>query len=257
MQPFPTYPVVYEINTWVWLAELSRQAGKPITLRDVPQGELERIAGYGFDGVWLMGVWQRSPGARQVARTYPGWQTAFQEALPDYSEVDIPGSPYAIHDYWTDLSLGGEDGLMALRSRLSEFGLSLMLDFVPNHMALDHIWLKKYPERFVQGSQQQLKAEPANYFQHPGGAIFAHGRDPYFDGWPDTVQLDYRLLVTRRVMSDALLRIAERCDGVRCDMAMLLTREVFQRTWGGQFNPPQAEFWPTAIADLKASHPDF
>ena len=93
MTTWPTYPVVYEINTWAWLEELSRQAGRFITLANVPQAELERIASYGFDAVWLMGVWERSPEGRKVARELPGLQQEYRNALPDYSRRRRGGLP--------------------------------------------------------------------------------------------------------------------------------------------------------------------
>ena len=260
MYIWPENPTVYEINTWAWLTDLSSQAGARVTLADVPQAEMERIASYGFDGLWLMGVWQRSRGARRVSQTYPGWQEAYRQALPGFTEDDVTGSPYAVSDYSVDPALGGDDGLAALRRRLQGLGLRLILDFVPNHMALDHAWLRAFPQRLVQGGPELLARELENYFQTEIDGrprIFAYGRDPYFAGWPDTVQLDYRKADTRRAMSDILLSIAQRCDGVRCDMAMLLTQEVFLRTWGGGFDPPKAEFWSAAITDLKARHPGF
>ena len=67
MTKWPQFPVVYEINTWIWLQDLGQAAGAPVTLDQVPDSELDRLAGLGFDGVWLMGVWQRSPQGRQVA----------------------------------------------------------------------------------------------------------------------------------------------------------------------------------------------
>lgn len=261
MSPWPKYPSVYEINAWVWLNELSGAVGKSLTLGGVPDSELKRIADYRFDAVWLMGVWERSPAARGVSREFPGWQEDFRRALPDCTEQDIVGSPYAIHDYRVDATLGGDEELAELRERLRRLGLHLILDFVPNHFALDHPWLSRYPERFVQGTPELLAREPQNYFTHDGGGderrVFAHGRDPYFDGWPDTVQLDYRRRETREAMTDALLSVAAKCDGARCDMAMLVTRAVFERTWGGEFDPVWAEFWPEAVARLKAARPYF
>jgi hypothetical protein len=104
MSEWPQHPTVYEVNTWAWLADLSRQAEGRLTLADVPQAELERMASYGFEGVWLMGVWQRNPDARRVALTYPGWQQAYRQALPDYTVDDVVGSPYAIQAYSVDPS---------------------------------------------------------------------------------------------------------------------------------------------------------
>ncbi len=257
MSKWPGFPVVYEVNTWVWLHDLSREAGRPITLANVPQAELDRLAAYGFDALWLMGVWQRSPNGCKVARAHPGLQMEYRRALPDYTSADVVGSPYAVQNYRTDRALGGDEELAALRERLRLLGLRVILDFVPNHVANDHAWVTEHPERIVQGSESDLLRNPVNYFRDGKGRVFAHGKDPYFPGWTDTAQLDYRRRQTREAMTDVLLRIAKRCDGLRCDMAMLITREVFLRTWGGDFDPLQAEFWPAAIARVKESQPDF
>lgn len=260
MNHWPNYPVVYEINAWLWLHELSQQAGHRITLAVVPQAELERLAALGFDGIWLMGVWQRSPAGCKVAQEHPGLQQEYRSALPDYTDDDVVGSPYSVFDYCVDPVLGGDAELAALRKRLQALNLRLILDFVPNHLARDHRWLTEHPDRLVQGSSESLARQPGNYFATNSGGqwrVFAHGRDPYFDGWTDTVQLDYRLPTTRRAMADTLLSIAERCDGVRCDMAMLVTQDTFLHTWGGQFTPPRAEFWPAAVTDLRARQPGF
>lgn len=256
MDPWPDFPVIYEINTWVWLDDLSRQAGEPVTLGSVPQAELERLADLGFDALWLMGVWQRSPAGRRIARAHPDLQAEYRRALPDFSPEDVVGSPYAVHRYRVDTALGGDEELVVLRERLQALDLKLLLDFVPNHLAVDHPWLAEHPERFVNSSEADLRREPGNYFRARGG-VFAHGRDPTFSGWSDTVQLDYRRPETRRAMTGALLDVARRCDGVRCDMAMLVTREIFSRTWGGPFDPPEAEFWPAAIGQVKAAQPGF
>jgi hypothetical protein len=254
------YPTVYEINTWVWLEELGRARGRRVTLAGVPQDELERVVSLGFDAVWLMGVWERSPAARQMSRTAPGLLEEYARTLPDFTEEDIVGSPYAIIAYRVDPTLGGDEGLADFRARLSAAGLRLMLDFVPNHMAIDHPWLTTHPERFVQSDAATLAREPQNYFsagEGEGARVFAHGRDPYFDGWADTVQLDYRRADTREAMAREILSVAARCDGVRCDMAMLVTRDVFKRTWGGEFDAPEAEFWPEAIGRVRAAHAVF
>ena len=260
MATWPTNPAVYEINTWVWLRDLGREYGLQISLQNVPQAELERLAALHFDGVWLMGVWERSPASRRIAQEDARLQSEYRQALPDYSSDDVSGSPYAIHDYRVDPMLGGDAGLAALRERLRQLGLLLILDFVPNHLAIDHPWVTDQPDRLVQGSQADLQSDPKNYFSSAVDnrvRVFAHGRDPGFDGWSDTVQLDYRQPETRRVMADTLVALAKRCDGVRCDMAMLVTHNVFLRTWGGEYDPPDAQFWPDTISAVKARYPDF
>src|SRR3989440_699031 len=254
------HPTVYEINTWVWLSELGRARGSRVGLGDVPREELERLAGYGFDALWLMGVWERSPAARRISRTNPALLEEYARTLPDYTEDDIVGSPYAITGYRVDPSLGGDEGLADFRERMREMGLRLVLDFVPNHVAIDHAWLTEAPERIVQSDAGALAREPQNYFRAgPGEAarVVAHGRDPYFDGWPDTAQLDYRRAETRDAMTRGLLSVAAKCDGGRCDLAMLVTRGIFLRTWGGEFDAADAEFWPEAIAKVRAERPNF
>ena len=257
---WPAHPVLYEINTWPWLRELSAAAGKRTTLGDVPQSELERIAALGFDGVWLMGVWERSRQSRQIASSLPDLLSEYRRVLPDFTADDVVGSPYAIHRYEVDATLGGREALTVLRERLRQVGLRLVLDFVPNHLAIDHPWVVEYPDRFVQDSGDRLANEPQNVFAREIDGlprIFGHGRDPHYDGWTDTVQLDYRRRDTRRALGEVLAGIAEQCDGVRCDMAMLVIRDVFVRTWGGEFDPPHADFWSETIEAVKAKHPAF
>jgi hypothetical protein len=257
---WPQHPTVYEINTWVWLNALSRAAGRRITLADVPDEVLAHIAGHRFDAVWLMGVWERSVGAREVSRTVPGLHAEYRHALPGYGIEDVVGSPYAVAQYRVDPALGGDEGLAALRARLARLGMRLILDFVPNHLAIDHPWMREAPERLVQGDEGGLAAAPQNWFRREVNGqkrIFAYGRDPYFDGWSDTVQIDYRRADTRRAMRDTLASVAERADGARCDMAMLAVHDVFLRTWGGAFDEPGVQFWPEAIAYVKKLHPDF
>jgi len=259
--PWPTHPSVYEINTWTWLHRLSKEVGQPVTLATVPEDELKRIAEeYGFDGIWLMGVWRRSRRSRHRARSHPQLKTLFEETLPDYRDRDVVGSPYAVASYQVDESLGGNGELRVLRRRLADHGLRLILDFVPNHMAADHPWLDRHPERLVQADSEHLAHAPDDYFRHRTNGkdrVFAHGRDPNFPGWTDTVQLDYRFPKTREAMARCLLEISDHCDGVRCDMAMLPTKSIFLRTWGGQFEPPDAQFWPQAIEKVNQRHPDF
>ena len=131
-----------------------------------------------------------------------------------------------------------------------------MLDFVPNHTALDHSWVEDYPDYYVPGSQQDLARLPENYTRvqsRRGDRILAYGRDPYFPGWPDTLQLNYGNPATQEAMIGELVKVAERCDGVRCDMAMLLLPDVFERTWGIRAEP----FWPKAIQRVREHSPDF
>ena len=194
--------------------------------------------------------------ARKVSRENAQWRQEFEETLPDLCDADIAGSGFAITGYEVHPDLGGGAALARLRKRLAKRGLKLMLDFVPNHMAPDHPWVESHPDYFVAGTQDELAREPQNYIRvkrKGGDLILAHGRDPYFPGWPDTLQLDYSNPATREAMTGELERISGQCDGVRCDMAMLILPEVFERTWGRKSSP----FWPVAIPRVREKAPDF
>lgn len=252
----PLYPSLYQINTRVWLTDLANLLGRPATLDDIPDSELDRLAGLGFDWIWFLSVWQTGPLAREVSRANAGWRNEFQETLPDLAEGDIAGSGFAITNYQVHQDLGGDAALGRLRDRLRLRGLKLMLDFVPNHMGLGHPWIEDHPEYFIQGTEQDLAKAPQNYTRvnRKGETlVFAYGRDPYFSGWPDTLQLNYANPATQEAMLGELVRIAGQCDGVRCDMAMLILPEVFERTWGHRAPP----FWARATAQVREASPGF
>jgi hypothetical protein len=249
-------PSLYQINTRVWLTELSRKLGRAATLDDVPDTDLDRLAELGFDWIWFLSVWQTGLAGQRVSRANPEWRKEFQETLPDLREEDIAGSGFAITAYAVPADLGGDAALARLRKRLAKRGLKLMLDFVPNHMALDHPWVEDHPEYFVAGTEDLLGREPQNYIRikrKKGDLVLAYGRDPYFSGWPDTLQLDYGNPRLQEAMINELLKISGQCDAVRCDMAMLLLPEVFERTWGRR---PEL-FWPRATKKVRDQHPDF
>ena len=99
---WPKHPLIYEINTWVWLDELSRSQRCALTLATVPDDEWDRIAAFGFDAVWLMGVWERSPEGSRVAMANDGLLADFRRALPEFTEADNVGSPYYVRRYAVD-----------------------------------------------------------------------------------------------------------------------------------------------------------
>ncbi|HEV3447969.1 MAG TPA: alpha-amylase family glycosyl hydrolase [Gemmataceae bacterium] len=250
----PLYPTLYQINTRVWLTELSTKLGRTATLDDIPDAELDRLAEMGFDWVWLLSVWQTGPAGQRISRSNSEWRKEFQETLPDLREEDIAGSGFAITAYQVPTALGGDPALARLRERLRRRGLRLLLDFVPNHTALDHSWVDDHPDYYVPGTEQDLSRAPANYTRvrgRRGDVLLAHGRDPYFSGWPDTLQLNYGNPATQDAMIGELERIAGQCDGVRCDMAMLLLPDVFARTWNISAQP----FWAKAIEGVHRRFP--
>jgi hypothetical protein len=252
----PGYPSLYQLNTRIWLTELSQPLGRSATLDDIPDTELDRLAKMGFDWVWFLSVWQTGLGAQQVSRSNAEWRREFLETLPDLREEDIAGSGFAITGYTVHENLGGDAALARLRERLRTRGLRLLLDFVPNHMGLDHPWIEDHPDYFIQGTELDLGRAPQNYRwvkRKRGDLLLAHGRDPYFPGWPDTLQLNYANPATQEAMIGELVKIAGQCDGVRCDMAMLVLPDVFERTWGQR----APLFWPTATQRVRERVPGF
>jgi hypothetical protein len=250
------YPSPYQINTRVWLTELSRSLGRRATLDDIPDKELDALAAKGFDWIWLLSVWQTGEAAQQISRSNAEWRREFHETLSDLCDEDIPGSGFAITGYTVHTSLGGDAALARVRQRLRKRGMKLMLDFVPNHMGLGHPWIEKHPEHFIRGTELDLARAPHNYTlikRKAGDAIFAYGRDPYFAGWPDTVQLNYANPATQEAMIEILLKVARQCDGVRCDMAMLVLPDVFERTWSQR----APLFWPQATDRVRKAVPGF
>ena len=257
MKTWPRHPLIYEINTWVWLGELNRKYRKSIDLGTVPDQEWDAIAAYGFDAVWFMGVWERSPAGIGISMQNAGLIEDFRRALPDFAAEDNVGSPYCVRRYVVDEHLGGPQGLAAARSMLSERGLRLILDFVPNHVAPDHPWVFGHPEYFIRGDAESLRRDPGSFFG-VNGNVFACGKDPYFPAWPDVLQLNAFQPGLRQAVIGTVVEIAGQCDGIRCDMAMLMLNNIFERTWGARAGAkPGDDYWTTVIPATKAKWPEF
>jgi len=247
------HPHLLEIAAWPWLVRLSSRFRRRVTLATVPAEVWDVIAGRGFDDVYLMGVWRRSPLGGELARADPALIAEYDRVLPGWTADDVPGSPYSISAYEPDDRMGGWEGLDAARDALHDRGLRLIVDFVPNHTGFDHPWVRSHPERYVLGEEADLEAAPADY-RRLGGAIVACARDPHFEPWRDVAQLNYFNPDTRSAMLGMLQSIAAYADGVRCDMAMLVLNDVFDRTWRRllreRWPVPREEFWPGATATV-------
>jgi hypothetical protein len=249
--------VIYELNTWVWLNDLSHRHQRPVDLGTVPEQEWDDLASLGFDAVWFMGVWERSPAGIAVSMRNEGLLADFRRALPGFSPEDNVGSPYCVRRYVVDEHLGGPTGLATARQCLAQSGLRLILDFVPNHVAPDHPWVTQHPEYLVQGSADEARTAPASFIE-VAGTVFACGRDPYFPAWPDVLQLNAFDPGLRHAVIETISQIAGQCDGIRCDMAMLLLNAIFERTWGQRAGSrPVNDYWTTVIPAIKAAHPEF
>ena len=254
---WPRYPFLYEINTWVWLAELTRKYGIGVDLSSVPSAEWDAIAEYGFDAVWFMGVWERSAAGMAIANKNTSLLEGFRSALPDFRSEDNVGSPYCVRRYVVDHHLGGPEGLAIARRELAKRGMNLVLDFVPNHVAPDHPWVTEHPEYFIRGTASDLSKDASSYIE-VCGAVCACGRDPFFPAWPDVLQLNAFDPGLRRAVVETISDIAQQCDGIRCDMAMLMLNPIFERTWGGSAGSrPETEYWVDVISAIKKKYPGF
>jgi len=257
LRPLPKNPLLFQLNTRVLIDELSKAAGKQCTLDDFPDAELAQIAAKGYDYAYFLGVWQTGEyGIKKSVKLLD-----LEPCMKGLPREAACSSPFAVTDYSTHKDFGGDEALQRLKLRCHTHGLRLMVDFVPNHLAVDHPWTKDKPELLIQGSEQSQREQPQNFFK-VGDKVFAHGKDMYYDGWEDTVQINYGHPKARAEMCTVLCKMATLSDGVRCDMAMLICEDILEKTWGGRLAPfgqerASGQFWPHAIQSAKKENPGF
>ena len=279
-------------STLVWLDQLSRRYGRPIrTLDQVPDEELDTLARWGFTGLWLIGIWERSPASRTIKRLC--------------GNPEAESSAYSLSGYAVAERLGGEAALAALSERCRARGIRLASDMVPNHTGLDADWVREHPDWYIQVDAPPFPGytfDGANLCGQPGIGIFLedhyydrtdaavvfrrsdaartrylyHGNDGTHLPWNDTAQLDYLNPEVREAVIREILGVARRFKVIRFDAAMTLTRRHFQRLWfpepgaGGdipsraehgltraqfQRRMPQ-EFWREVVERVAAEAPD-
>ncbi len=248
--------------------ELSRELGRPATLDDVPDADLDAMGRGGLrPGLLPRCLADGRRRAGRVAQQPGSGGRSSPASCPTLTEDDICGSCFAVTGYEVAAALGGDEALGAPAAAPARARSAADPRLRPQpHGTRPPLGRRSTPSTTSAAREEDLAREPQNYCRvsAPGGpaaseapsegdAVLAYGRDPYFDGWPDTLQLDYGNPALREAMRAELGRVADRCDGVRCDMAMLVLPEVFERTWG----IPTEPFWPDAIAKIKADHPGF
>lgn len=250
-------PKILEINTISWLYDLSKKFNRPIKLDTIPENIIDEIS-RNFDGIWLMGVWTRSQRSKDLSIYWENLNHNYAKVLPDINyEEDIIGSAYAIADYKINPMIGDFNGLKKFKNKLNEQNKILLLDFVPNHTAVDHWWVKKHPEYYFHGTEEDLDFN-RNVFLKIGKKIFAHGKDPFFPPWTDTLQMNPFSEKYRTKVINLLTEFSKYCDGVRCDMAMLLVDSIFLKNWGFiTYKPLSNEFWVEIIHKVKEQSPNF
>lgn len=251
---------LYEINTRVWV----KQFGNSACLKDVPAEFFASLHEKGIDAVWLMGLWSTCTNLIDECCFTDDLISSYNKSLKDWKREDVIGSPYAIDVYQINPELGTLTDLKSLRRKLKKLGIKLILDFIPNHFGACTRYLKTHPQIFLQADEETLQRDPYTFFKSPlvEDTIFAHGRDPLFPAWKDTVQINYFNEEAREEMTKILLHLTDICDGVRCDMAMLPLNNIFENTWLGVVNKvnmvkPEEEFWAKAIKSVKTKAPKF
>jgi len=279
---------------YVWLDQLSRHYGRPLTRLDqIPEEELDRLAGWGFTALWLIGIWERSP-ASQLIKQRMG-------------NPEAVASAYSLYDYVIAGDLGGEESLRLLEERCAARGLRLACDVVPNHTGIDSRWTREHPDWYIQVehppypayrfSGPDLCASEATeiriedgYWNHSDAAVvfrhldrhsgrvryLYHGNDGTHLPWNDTAQLNFLLPEVREAMIQTILQVARRFRIIRFDAAMTLAKKHFQRLWfpqpGGGAGVPSraehamsredferafpAEFWREVVDRVAAEVPD-
>ena len=237
----------------VWLGQLGRSYDRPIsTLDQIPDDALDRLARWGFNALWLIGIWERSAASRKIKQ------------LSGNPEAEA--SAYALYSYRVSADLGGEAALANLESRCAERGIRLACDVVPNHTGIDSEWIQQHPDWFIQSDSPPYPAyrfhgpelcdNPGidiriedGYWDHSDAAVvfehfdhhtgrrryIYHGNDGTHMPWNDTAQLNFLLPEVRQAMSDLILETAKRFRLIRFDAAMTLARKHFRRLW---FPPP-------------------
>jgi hypothetical protein len=252
-------------STYVWLAQLTRQHGRPIERLDqVPDEELQTLANRGLNALWLIGLWERSRASAHIKHMR--------------GQPDAVASAYSLFDYRIADDLGGDHAYRSLRDRAARYGLRLASDMVPNHMGIDSPWVVEHPEWFLSRHDRpwpsyqfngpdlssdgrvEIKIEDHYYDQSDAAVVFQrrdtssgqteyvyHGNDGTSFPWNDTAQLNYLRADVREKVIQTILHVARLFPIIRFDAAMTLARRHVQRLWfpipgsGGSI-PSRAEF---------------
>lgn len=259
-------------STYVWLAQLSKQYARPITLLDqIPDEELATLASRGMNSLWLIGLWERSRASRTIKHLC--------------GKEDAVASAYSLYDYRIADDLGGYDAYMRLCDRAARFGIRLASDMVPNHMGIDSPWVIEHPEWFLSrydspypaytfhgpdlssDGRVEIKIEDHYYEQSDAAVVFRrhdkwtgdtryvyHGNDGTSFPWNDTAQLDYLNPAVREQVIQTILHVARMFPIIRFDAAMTLAKRHIQRLW---FPAPGAGGAIPSRAEYSMPTPDF
>jgi glycosidase len=279
---------------YVWLDQLTKKYGRPINrLDEIPDWELDRLQRWGFTGLWLIGIWERSPASQKIKHLC--------------GNHDAVASAYSLYDYVVAADLGGQPALERFRDKCRRRGIRLSADMVPNHTGIYSRWVQEHPDWFVQldyspypnytfdgpdlssASHISINIEDGYWRRTDAGVVFKHydhhtGRTRYIyhgnDGtstpWNDTAQLNYLIPEVREAVIQTIIHVARNFPIIRFDAAMTLAKKHFQRLWfpqpgGGGGVPSRAEhamsreefdrvfpveFWREVVDRVAAEVPD-
>jgi glycosidase len=236
-------------NIYVWLHQLSVKYSRPISgLTEIPDEELDLLARSGFSGLWLIGIWERSPASQKIKQLRGN-----PEAVP---------SAYSLFDYEIAFDLGGEDAFQNLKGRAWKRGIRIASDMVPNHTGIYSKWVTERPDWFISLKENpfpwysfngpelspddrvSLRVEDHYYDATDAAVVFKrtdlstgdathiyHGNDGTSMPWNDTAQLNYLNPQVREAMIDTIVKVARKFPVIRFDAAMTLTKRHYQRLW--------------------------
>ncbi|MCR4417053.1 MAG: alpha-amylase family glycosyl hydrolase [Ignavibacteria bacterium] len=260
------HKLVYQIDIREFFFRHKSKNSGIKNLLDLPSEFFDEIKSLGVEFLWLLGIYEPSQASREISISMTELHKKYSTSLLDWKEDDVIGSPYAITSYKISKEFGGEEVYKKFREKIKKnYKLKTILDFVPNHLAIDSPVVQKHPEFFIQATEDKKNKCPEDYIKiniMGKEYIFAHGREPYSPVWKDTLQLDYRSKSVREFMIKELLKLSKKCDGVRCDMSMLLLSDIFFDNWKDyplpkDYVPAAQEFWYDAISKVKKENPDF
>lgn len=253
-------PSIYEINTRVFVKRYSEDA----SLNDVPDEYWDELSKKKFEYVWLLGVWKICESVIEKYCFEEELVRSYNKALKGWRRRDVIGSPFSIDYYELNSQLGDMQTLIELKKKLNDRGLKLILDLSPNHFGADSKLIRENPEIFLEVDKSLYVNDSHTYFKpyEDFERYFAHGRDPFFPAWQDTIQVNFFSNQAREYFKKILTEIINYCDGVRCDMAMLALNNIFKNTWAGVlekkgWEQPEEEFWSEIISYIKNNNKDF
>lgn len=236
-------------NTYVWLDQLSKKYNRPIkTLNEIPDEELDRLAGWNFNGLWLIGIWERSSASKKIKHVM--------------GNIDAVSSAYSLYDYQIAHDLGGDEAYSNLNERARARGIRLASDMVPNHTGIFSRWVLEHPDYFIQSpyppfpgyhftgpdlsedSSVRIRVEDGYWNRSDASVVFErldnrtnefryiyHGNDGTLMPWNDTAQLNMLRPEVREAVIQKIFEVARKFSIIRFDAAMTLAKKHFSRLW--------------------------